>query len=137
MAILIGDLAFVYSDQLMAGANPTAWRIWNELRIELNVGQVLDSGRPVAAGCLNSEAYREFVRSWATAAVETGADRIFWDEPHWAHPAHFDEPLERCEGGATSAPQQPSKETIGIFRPFQLMMPRCHGGAPVISCGVW
>ena len=42
MAILIGDLAFVYSDQLMAGANATAWRIWNELRIELNVGQVLD-----------------------------------------------------------------------------------------------
>ena len=38
VAILIGDLAFVYSDQLMAGANPTAWRIWNELRIELNVG---------------------------------------------------------------------------------------------------
>ncbi|HEV7536137.1 MAG TPA: N-acetylmuramic acid 6-phosphate etherase, partial [Acidimicrobiia bacterium] len=60
-----------------------------------HVGQVLDSGRPVAAGCLNSEAYREFVRSWARAAVETGADRIFWDEPHWAHPAHFDEPLER------------------------------------------
>jgi N-acetylmuramic acid 6-phosphate etherase len=60
-----------------------------------HVGQVLDSGRPVAAGCLNSEAYREFVRSWATAAVETGADRIFWDEPHWAHPAHFDEPPER------------------------------------------
>ena len=42
MAILIGDLAFVYSDQMMAGANETAWRIWNELRIELNVGQVLD-----------------------------------------------------------------------------------------------
>ena len=60
-----------------------------------HVGQILDSGRPVAAGCLNSEAYREFVRSWAAAAVETGADRIFWDEPHWAHPAHFDEPLER------------------------------------------
>ena len=60
-----------------------------------HVGQILDSGRPVAAGCLNSEAYREFVRSWASAAVETGADRIFWDEPHWAHPAHFDEPLER------------------------------------------
>jgi geranylgeranyl diphosphate synthase type I len=42
MAILIGDLAFVYSDQLMADANPTAWKIWNELRIELNVGQLLD-----------------------------------------------------------------------------------------------
>jgi geranylgeranyl diphosphate synthase type I len=42
VAILIGDLAFVYADQLLADANPTAWRIWNELRIELNVGQVLD-----------------------------------------------------------------------------------------------
>jgi geranylgeranyl diphosphate synthase type I len=42
VAILVGDLAFVYADQLMASAPPTAWRIWNELRIELNVGQVLD-----------------------------------------------------------------------------------------------
>lgn len=42
VAILIGDLAFVYADRLLAGANPTAWQIWNELRIELNVGQVLD-----------------------------------------------------------------------------------------------
>lgn len=42
VAILIGDLAFVYADQLLADANPTAWQIWNELRIELNVGQVLD-----------------------------------------------------------------------------------------------
>ncbi len=42
VAILVGDLAFVYADQLMASAPPAAWRIWNELRIELNVGQVLD-----------------------------------------------------------------------------------------------
>ena len=42
VAILIGDLAFVYADRLLAGTNPTAWEIWNELRIELNVGQVLD-----------------------------------------------------------------------------------------------
>lgn len=42
VAILIGDLAFVYADRLLAEANPTAWRVWNELRIELNVGQVLD-----------------------------------------------------------------------------------------------
>ncbi len=42
VAILIGDLAFVYADQLMSEANPTALRVWNELRIELNVGQVLD-----------------------------------------------------------------------------------------------
>jgi hypothetical protein len=60
-----------------------------------HAGQVLDTGRPVAAGCPNSEAFRDFVRSWATAAVETGAGRVFWDEPHWAHPSHFDEPKER------------------------------------------
>jgi geranylgeranyl diphosphate synthase type I len=42
VAILIGDLAFVYADRLLRDANATAWEIWNELRIELNVGQVLD-----------------------------------------------------------------------------------------------
>ena len=42
IAILVGDLAFVYSDQLMAAAPPAAWSVWNELRIELNVGQLLD-----------------------------------------------------------------------------------------------
>ncbi len=42
VAILVGDLAFVYSDMMMAGASAAAWAIWNELRIELNIGQVLD-----------------------------------------------------------------------------------------------
>ncbi len=42
VAILVGDLAFVYADQLMGSASPAAWRIWNELRIELNIGQLLD-----------------------------------------------------------------------------------------------
>jgi geranylgeranyl diphosphate synthase type I len=42
MAILIGDLAFVYSDMLLADGGLAAWRVWNELRLELNAGQVLD-----------------------------------------------------------------------------------------------
>ena len=42
VAILVGDLAFVYADQLMEGASPEAMRVWNELRIELNIGQYLD-----------------------------------------------------------------------------------------------
>ncbi|MDX2382237.1 MAG: polyprenyl synthetase family protein [Acidimicrobiia bacterium] len=42
VAILVGDLTFVYADQLLADAPRTAWRIWNELRIELNIGQYLD-----------------------------------------------------------------------------------------------
>ena len=42
VAILVGDLAFVYADDLLRGAPPAAWALWNELRIELNVGQYLD-----------------------------------------------------------------------------------------------
>lgn len=42
MAILIGDLTFVYADQLLGDASPAVWRMWNELRIELNIGQYLD-----------------------------------------------------------------------------------------------
>ena len=42
VAILVGDLAFVYGDVLMSDAGREAWAIWNELRIELNVGQILD-----------------------------------------------------------------------------------------------
>ncbi len=41
-AILIGDLAFVLADELLIGAPDAVWRMWNELRTELNVGQFLD-----------------------------------------------------------------------------------------------
>ena len=40
--ILIGDLAFVYADQLMTGVNSISAKIWNEMRIEVNIGQYLD-----------------------------------------------------------------------------------------------
>ncbi len=48
VAILVGDLAFVLSDRLMVracppgGAATPVWSMWNELRIELNIGQFLD-----------------------------------------------------------------------------------------------
>jgi len=42
MAILIGDFAVVYADMLMRGAPPTAEAIYDELRVELCVGQSLD-----------------------------------------------------------------------------------------------
>jgi geranylgeranyl diphosphate synthase type I len=42
VAILIGDMAFVYADHLVRGAPLEALRIWDELRVELNVGQYLD-----------------------------------------------------------------------------------------------
>jgi hypothetical protein len=59
------------------------------------VGQVLDSGRATPAGCPNNPRVRAYCRQWADAALETGADRIFWDEPHWVHPEHFGLERER------------------------------------------
>jgi geranylgeranyl diphosphate synthase type I len=41
-AILVGDLAFVLADELMVGVPDPVWRMWNELRAELNIGQFLD-----------------------------------------------------------------------------------------------
>jgi hypothetical protein len=64
--------------------------------------QVLDDGRRVAAACINQPAYRAFCKEWADAALETGADSVFWDEPAWVVPAHVgvDDPCRwscRCE----------------------------------------
>lgn len=42
VAILVGDLAFVYADILMSGAPPPAVEVFNQLRLELNIGQYLD-----------------------------------------------------------------------------------------------
>jgi geranylgeranyl diphosphate synthase type I len=42
VAILIGDLAHVYADQLLPTGPPDLLAVWDELRIELNVGQYLD-----------------------------------------------------------------------------------------------
>lgn len=52
-------------------------------------GQVLDDGTLVGAGCLSDPQFRAFVRGWADAAVAAGADRVFWDEPHWANPVRY------------------------------------------------
>jgi geranylgeranyl diphosphate synthase type I len=41
-AILIGDFAFVYADMLFASAPPAARPVYDDLRIELCVGQLLD-----------------------------------------------------------------------------------------------
>jgi geranylgeranyl diphosphate synthase type I len=41
-AILVGDLAFVYSDVLFGTAPPEARAVYDELRLELCVGQLLD-----------------------------------------------------------------------------------------------
>ena len=42
VAILVGDLAFVYADILMGGVPPQAAEVFHQLRLELNIGQYLD-----------------------------------------------------------------------------------------------
>jgi geranylgeranyl diphosphate synthase type I len=42
VALLIGDVAHVYADSLLLGAEPAVWALWNEMRLEINVGQLLD-----------------------------------------------------------------------------------------------
>ena len=42
VAILVGDLAFVYADLLMADAPAAAVEVFTELRLEVNIGQYLD-----------------------------------------------------------------------------------------------
>ena len=42
VAILVGDLALVYADRLLPSGPPELAPLWDELRIELNVGQYLD-----------------------------------------------------------------------------------------------
>jgi len=42
VAILVGDLAFVYSDMLLREAPPEAWEVFHQLRLEVNAGQYLD-----------------------------------------------------------------------------------------------
>jgi len=42
VAILAGDLAFVYADRMLEGAPTDAVSVFTELRVEVNVGQYLD-----------------------------------------------------------------------------------------------
>ena len=84
-----------------------------------HLGQVFADGRHVSVPCPSRPEFRAYVRDWATAAVESGADRIFWDEPHWAHPRRFDEPASNwtcvCESCRTQF-----NERFGVEMPTQL-----------------
>jgi geranylgeranyl diphosphate synthase type I len=42
VAILLGDLALAYSDRLLAGAPAAAFTVFDEVRLEVNIGQYLD-----------------------------------------------------------------------------------------------
>ena len=61
IAILVGDLAEVYADRLMSNAPTAAFEVWNELKIELNIGQFLDV-LGAARGGVDLQTARRIVR---------------------------------------------------------------------------
>lgn len=83
------------------------------------LGQVFANGRAVGVPCPTRPEFRAFLRDWATAAVEIGADRVFWDEPHWAHPSRFGEPPESWTCVCESCRQQYA-ERFGSAMPADL-----------------
>jgi hypothetical protein len=94
------------AESLFAAQNPT-------------IGQVFADGTRTGAGCPSNPALRAFVERWADAAVESGADRIFWDEPHWAHPVRFGRPRDAwscvCDACETAF-----RERFGHAMPHEL-----------------
>ena len=77
--------------------------------------QVLDDGRRVAAACLNHPRYRAFCAEWADAALEAGADLVFWDEPHWVVPEHV-------------GVDDPTRWSCTVRRLSRALRPRLPGG---------
>lgn len=67
-----------------------------------DVRQQLADGQSVPAACFNAPRFRNFMHEWIGDAVSTGADVIFWDEPHWYEPGFRDDhyssdvPTGRC-----------------------------------------
>jgi hypothetical protein len=50
--------------------------------------QMISDGNPVGAACPNAPKFREYMHGkWLEAALATGAECFFWDEPHFYLPA--------------------------------------------------
>lgn len=54
--------------------------------------QSLNTGEKIPISCLNRKNVKEFLFRWIKEAASTGADNIFWDEPHWQLKTHLNYP---------------------------------------------
>ncbi|MBW3555880.1 MAG: polyprenyl synthetase family protein [Actinobacteria bacterium] len=70
VAILVGDLAFVYADLLLASAPRAALDVFTELRLEVNIGQYLDLIGTVRGGGTREAARRICVYKSGKYTVE-------------------------------------------------------------------
>ena len=68
VAVLVGNLGHVYSDQLLQDAPAPARKLWNNVKVELNLGQYLDI-RSAAAGELDFATARQV--AWYKSALYT------------------------------------------------------------------
>ena len=70
VAILVGDLAFVYADLLLVDAPRPAIDVFTELRLEVNIGQYLDLVGTVRGGGTKEAAHRICVYKSGKYTVE-------------------------------------------------------------------
>ncbi|MGF1573056.1 MAG: hypothetical protein ACFCU1_08285 [Sumerlaeia bacterium] len=58
----------------------------NFVACNLDCLQILSDGKPAGTACPMNPKFREYMLTWIEDALETGADKIFWDEPHFNLP---------------------------------------------------
>lgn len=86
--------------------------------------QQLSNGRRLPAACFNAPEFRDFVGQWIESAADTGADFLFWDEPHWLTVSHRDQPgLEDAWTCRCSHCRRRFEETRGTDMPEKLTDP--------------
>ncbi len=79
--------------------------------VHLEARQILSDGSSAPAVCFNQPAFREYMRQWTEAAMEMGADVLFWDEPHFIKPVpKGDEEVWACRCAVC---QQKFRDTFG------------------------
>jgi hypothetical protein len=71
--------------RVFGGEAFSAWIAENPDAMQVSID---GSHKPLA--CLNSDNFLSFMRKWLDAAVQTGTDGIFWDEPHLYIPKRND-----------------------------------------------
>jgi hypothetical protein len=81
--------------------------------------QRLADGSALPCACLNREAFRAFMKKWVDAAVDTGADCLFWDEPHFYIPRAVWRGAQRPDEWACTCPacQKLFKARFGYAMP--------------------
>lgn len=67
---------------------------WRWLPKNIDASQIRNDGMVLGIACPNNEKYRTFMRDWTKVAMETGADVVFWDEPHFYIPGWAGHPKE-------------------------------------------